>query len=133
MSTMRSHGNRLAALLLGAGLVGGVALAADAAAPRATTGGVLWAQPSAGNDDADDAEGNHGQAGALDDGRELLPKAKISLKEAIAAARGAAPGAIGEVDLERVRGRLVFNVDVGDKDVKVDAATGEVLAVDAED
>jgi uncharacterized membrane protein YkoI len=70
-----------------------------------------------------------GQGGALDDGKELLPKARISLAEAISAARGAASGEVDEVDLEYWQGRLVFNVDVGDLDVKVDAETGAVLGM----
>ena len=62
--------------------------------------------------------------GTIDDGKELPPQASITLERAVEAAQAAASGAIGEVDLEDYRGRLVFNVDVGDKDVKVDAATG---------
>lgn len=76
-------------------------------------------------------------AGTLDDGQELLSQATISLSDAIAAAQAAVPGAtsadIGEVDLEDFNGRLVFNVDVGDRDVKVDAATGAVLSSDLDD
>ena len=66
-------------------------------------------------------------AGQIDDGAELLPQATISLEDAIAAAQAAADGALGEVDIEKYEGRLVFNVDVGDKDVKVDAENGAVL------
>ena len=65
--------------------------------------------------------------GEIDDGAELLDQATISLEEAIGAAQEAASGALGEVDLETYQGRLVFNVDIGDKDVKVDAADGTVL------
>lgn len=72
-------------------------------------------------------------AGTLDDGQELLPLAQITIDEAIAAAQGAASGAIGEIDLEYVGDVLVYNVDVGRHDVKVDAASGGVLAVDADD
>lgn len=70
-----------------------------------------------------------GQSGVLDDGKDLLPQAGISLQDAITAAQTAAAGDIGEVDLEHYNGTLVFNVDVGDLDVKVDAATGEVLGM----
>jgi uncharacterized membrane protein YkoI len=70
-----------------------------------------------------------GQSGVLDDGKDLLPQAEISLKAAIEAAQTAADGEIGEVDIEDYNGTLVFNVDVGDVDVKVDAATGEVLGM----
>ena len=72
-------------------------------------------------------------AGTLDDGEELLPRATLTVEQAIAAARDVASGPIGEIDLEDYRGRLVFNVDVGDRDVKVDAATGEVLGAAAEE
>jgi uncharacterized membrane protein YkoI len=72
------------------------------------------------------ASGGSG-GGGLDDGADLLPQARISQADAVAAARRAASGEVGEVDLEHYRGRLVFNVDVGARDVKVDADTGEVL------
>jgi len=69
----------------------------------------------------------------LDDGKDLLPEAKITLHQAVAAAQSAASGPIGEVDLEHTQGGLAFNVDVGDKDVKVDAANGSVLGMESED
>lgn len=68
-------------------------------------------------------------AGTIDDGKELLPQASITLDEAIAAASAAASGSLGEIDLEYYNGTLVFNVDIGDNDVKVDAATGAVLGM----
>lgn len=74
-----------------------------------------------------------GRGGELDDGADLLPRAGITLDAAIAAAQAGRSGAIGEVDLEEWNGTLVFNVDVGDEDVKVDAATGEVLAAERDD
>jgi uncharacterized membrane protein YkoI len=40
---------------------------------------------------------------------------------------------LGEVDLEYSQGNLAFNVDIGDKDVKVDASNGSILSVDADD
>ena len=43
-------------------------------------------------------------------------------------AQTAAFGSLSEVDLEDYEGQLVFNVDVGSHDVKVDAANGNVLA-----
>jgi uncharacterized membrane protein YkoI len=72
-------------------------------------------------------------ASTLDDGQSLLSQAGISLDAAVEAARGAASGAVGEVDLEYVGDRLVFNVDIGDQDVKVDASSGAVLSVDLDD
>ena len=64
----------------------------------------------------------------LDDGADLLPQAGITEQQAITAAQTAASGELSEVDLEDYEGQLVFNVDVGSHDVKVDAATGKVLA-----
>jgi uncharacterized membrane protein YkoI len=69
----------------------------------------------------------------LDDGKDLAGQARISESQAITAAQTAASGALNEVDLEHRDGRLVYNVDVGAKDVKVDASTGDVIAVDADD
>ena len=159
MSRLRARRSWLAGLILGAGLLGSGFLAVDAAAAPATAGNALVATDSAARataqevedededdaeaEDGDDAEDDgqdgcdaaetEGEPGAIDDGREFLPEAEISLAEAIAAAQAAATGAIGEVDLERVDSRLVFNVDVGDKDVKVDATTGQVVSVDDDD
>jgi len=69
----------------------------------------------------------------LDDGKALLPQAKITEQQAIAAAQSAASGPLNEVDLEHYQGRLVWNVDVGRADVKVDAANGDVLATPHDD
>ena len=78
--------------------------------------------------------GSSGSGGSrLDDGKPLLGQAKISEQEAIAAAQTAASGPLNEVDLEHFSGRLVWNVDVGRHDVKVDAATGAVLAAPQDD
>jgi uncharacterized membrane protein YkoI len=49
------------------------------------------------------------------------------------AAQTAASGDLGEIDLEHYQGKLVFNVEIGDKDVKVDASSGAVLASDSDD
>ena len=68
-----------------------------------------------------------GTPGQIDDGAELLDQASISLEEAIATAQEYADGSLGEVDLEKYQGQLVFNVDIGDKDVKVNATNGNVL------
>jgi uncharacterized membrane protein YkoI len=81
------------------------------------------------------AGGSGGSTGQsrLDDGKDLISQAAISEQAAIRAAQGAASGGLNEVDLEHYQGRLVFNVDVGSRDVKVDALNGDVLASDADD
>jgi uncharacterized membrane protein YkoI len=81
------------------------------------------------------ASGGSSPAGPsrLDDGKDLLPRAGITEQQAVDAARATGSGVIGEVDLEHYQGKLVFNVDVGDRDVKVDAGSGDVLASDRDD
>jgi uncharacterized membrane protein YkoI len=75
-----------------------------------------------------------GQGGSrLDDGASLAGKAKISQVQAERAAQGAASGSLNETDLEYRDGKLVYNVDVGSSDVKVDASSGQVVAVDQDD
>jgi uncharacterized membrane protein YkoI len=71
-------------------------------------------------------------ASRLDDGKDLLPKSNITEEQAIRAAQTAASGDLNEVDLEHA-GRLVWNVDVGAKDVQVDAQTGDVAGASTDD
>ena len=82
---------------------------------------------------ASGATDSGGAPGQIDDGEELLDQASITLIEALRAAQAAYSGDLGEVDLEMYQGRLVFNVDVGDKDVKVDAADGTILGAESDD
>lgn len=111
-------------LTIGASVIALLSIAA-AATTLATRGAI------AGGGDADgDAKA---APGTLDDGKELLPLAKVSLADAITAAKRAASGDIGEVDLEYWKTGLVFNIDIGAKDVKVDATSGEVVGVAADD
>jgi uncharacterized membrane protein YkoI len=79
------------------------------------------------------ASGGSSSPSRLDDGQALLSQAKITEQQAIAAAQGVASGKLDEVDLEHAAGTLVFNVDVGGRDVKVDAASGDVVSNDQDD
>jgi uncharacterized membrane protein YkoI len=73
---------------------------------------------------------NHfAKPGSLDDGKDLLPQTTISLKQAVAAAQHAAGGALGQVDLEHYGTRIVYMVDIGDQEVRVDAGDGSVVAI----
>ena len=96
------------------------------------SGGVLGASAQDDEQDSDLGE-TPVAAGTLDDGASLLPQAAITLDAAIQAAQEAASGQVGELDLEYLAGKLVFNVDIGNQDVKVNAASGEILSVDADD
>ena len=84
---------------------------------------------SAGGVGAAAAAGGPSPSGGsrLDDGKQYLSQAKITEPQAIAAAQRAATGDLNEVDLEYYGGHLAWNVDVGSKNVKVDARTGQVL------
>ena len=74
------------------------------------------------------AAGGSGGPSRLDDGKGLLPQAHMTEEQAIQAAQSGTSGGLNEVDLEHYQGRLVWNVDVGAYDVKVDDATGDVVA-----
>ena len=91
------------------------------------------AQSSSYDDDgSDDRSGDDGDSDdpALDDGRAHLRDANLTFEEARAIAQQAVPGAsIDEIDLEHVNGKLVFEVDAGAKNVKIDAKSGKVISV----
>lgn len=91
--------------------------------------GALGAVATANGSGASAPAGNS----RLDDGAQLLKQATITEQQAITAAQGAAKGDLNEVDLEQYTGKLVFNVDVGSSDVKVDADSGKVLDVSKDD
>jgi uncharacterized membrane protein YkoI len=78
-------------------------------------------------------DGHYAKPGTLDDGKDLLAQTNISLATAVTAAQSAASGALGQVDLEHFRGGIVYMVDVGDQEVRVDAANGKVVAISPRD
>jgi uncharacterized membrane protein YkoI len=78
-------------------------------------------------------DGHAVKPGSLDDGKGLLPQTKVTLAQANAAAQQAATGVLGQVDLEQLDGRVVYSVDVGDREVRVDAVNGRVLDIRARD
>jgi uncharacterized membrane protein YkoI len=79
----------------------------------------------------DDAR--YAKPGSLDDGKELLSQTKITLSQAVAAARKAQSGQLGQVDLEQYGGRIVYMVDVGSNEVRVDATDGSIAAISPHD
>jgi|SRR5262245_15866669 len=100
-----------------------LALAALAAATFAFGGprGLIW------------DDGHYAKPGTLDDGKELQLQTSISLSTAVATAQQAADGALGQVDLEHFRGGVVYMVDVGSREVRVDATNGKVVAITPRD
>jgi hypothetical protein len=80
-------------------------------------GGVVW------------DDGQAVKPGSLDDGKELLPRTTVTLAAAVAAAQRAAQGALGQVDLVERGRRVLYVVDVGDREVSVDAGTGAIAGV----
>lgn len=83
----------------------------------------------AADDDADEEEGT----GQLGDGAELLSQASISVDEAIAAAQSTAQGPIGDVELENYQDKLVFIIEIGTTDVRVDALSGAIVETTPDD
>ena len=107
-------------LILAAALAAIVALAAATFAfggPR----GLIW------------DDGHFAKPGMLDDGKDLLPQTSVSLTSAVASAQAAATGALGQVDLERFHGAVVYTVDIGDQEVRVDATNAKVVAINPRD
>ena len=74
-------------------------------------------------------DGAYHQPGSLDDGKDLLPQATVSLADADATAQRVAVGELGQVDLEYFGDRIVYAVDVGSQEVRVDAESGIVVDI----
>jgi hypothetical protein len=68
-------------------------------------------------------------AARFDDGGRLMTHARITVRQAITAAKSAVPGVVSEIDLEHFHRVLVYNVDIRHMEVKVNALTGSVVAV----
>jgi uncharacterized membrane protein YkoI len=77
--------------------------------------------------------GDESSDGPLDEGSELLSEASISIEEAIAIAQTAASGAVGDVELERSGDQLIYEIEVGESDVYVDAMSGDLLGTERDD
>lgn len=74
-------------------------------------------------------DGAYVQPGSLDDGKDLQSQTSITLGQAVAKAQAAASGRLGQVDLEHYRSGIVYMVDVGDREVRVDAADGRIVDI----
>jgi uncharacterized membrane protein YkoI len=103
-------------IALVAALVAVVALAASAFA-LGGSGGLIF------------DDGHYVKPGTLDDGKQYLPQTSITTAKAVAAAQRAGSGPLGQVDLESRAGRIVYVVDVGNREIGVDAADGSVVSI----
>lgn len=74
-------------------------------------------------------DGHFVRPGTLDDGKQYLPQTSISTAQAVAAAQRAVSGDLGQVDLESRSGEIVYVVDVGSREVGVDATDGSVVSI----
>ena len=106
---MRTHLRKLAALGLGIVLLSGGVLGANAYSGTGGPGSGHASRLSSLIDDAsvllEEVTGERqGPPGTIDDGRELLPQATITLDDAIAIAQSIDNGDLGEVDLESFNG-----------------------------
>lgn len=119
-----------ATAVLAAMALGGAGLAA---ASGGSNGGSSGGSNGGSSGGGTPAAGSTSAAPRLDDGANLLPQAQITEQQADRAAQSAASGLLNEDDLEYYNGRLVWNVDVGSSDVKVDASNGDVLATLSDD
>lgn len=92
----------------------------------------------------DDGEGgtNDEDEGGIDDEDEGdtddedsvdFAEAGITPDQAVDVARGAAEGEVGDIELERHAGQLVYDVEVGNSEVVIDANDGSVLSVELDD
>jgi uncharacterized membrane protein YkoI len=74
-------------------------------------------------------DGNFVKPGTLDDGKQYLPQTSITTAQAVASAERAQSGKLGQVDLESRSGRIVYIVDVGNREVGVDATDASVVSI----
>lgn len=86
------------------------------------------------NHDAGEAEeiGESDEANEKEESTALASQAKITTDQAKEAALAAVPGTVNKIELDNENGYLVYSVEIGDKEVKVDANTGKVLKIDAD-
>ena len=117
--------------------VGTSAAAAGGPAGKPVRAALGWADDEAevllealGLDDED--EGPWVQ-GTVSEGADLLPQAAIGVDAAVAAAQAVEADAVHGVELEREDGRLLFEIEIGDKEILIDANDGRVVSVETDD
>ena len=74
--------------------------------------------------------GDESSEGRLEEGSELVEEATVSVEDAIAIAQSAASGSVDDVELERSNGVLVYEIEIGESDIYVDARSGALLSAE---
>lgn len=69
----------------------------------------------------------------VEEGQQLLDGQAISVDEAIAAAQNEATGAVDDVEIERRGDQVVYDIEIGETDVVVDASDGSIVSVREDD
>lgn len=69
----------------------------------------------------------------IDDGQVYEREASISIEEAISIALNHADGKVDDVDLKHRGGTLVYDIEIGDTDIVIDANDGTVIHIDHDD
>jgi uncharacterized membrane protein YkoI len=78
------------------------------------------------------SEGQNGGLSEADEAAALASLATITPEQAGAAAQAQVPGDVQHIELDNENGSLVYSVEIGGKDVKVDAGNGAVLHVESD-
>ena len=74
-------------------------------------------------------DGAYYQPGSLDDGKDLSRRRRSRSPMPTRPPSGSAEGDLGQVDLEHFGDRIVYSVDVGSQEVRVDANSGIVVDI----
>lgn len=86
-------------------------------------------------EEEDGPEGSENESSEIKEQEQLTGLAKITIEQAIAAARMQQAGSVSEASIEDEDGNLVYSVLIvtpaGMRDVKIDAGNGRVLFVDS--
>jgi len=69
----------------------------------------------------------------VEDGQELVGENAISLDEALEAAQGVATGPVDDIEIERHGDRVVYDIEIGNTDVLVDAQDGSIVSTRTDD
>lgn len=128
----------LAIPLAGVGIVGSAALAAEATPTQITPLVATSVQSTAqeiqnGLPDGKEQNDNDREIPDAQEQQQLQSQAKITADQAKQAAEAKVSGKASGVQLEDEDGTVVYNVIVGNQEVKVNASDGSIVKIETED